>query len=65
MNPYLLMFPVALAASYAFMMPMGTPPNAMAIATGRVRISQMAKAGILLNVIAILLISSFVYLTMK
>jgi sodium-dependent dicarboxylate transporter 2/3/5 len=65
LHPYMLMFPVALAASYAFMMPMGTPPNAMAIATGRVRISQMTKAGIFLNIIAILLISTFVYLTMK
>jgi sodium-dependent dicarboxylate transporter 2/3/5 len=62
MHPYALMLPVTLAASYAYMMPMGTPPNAMAIATGRVRIGQMAKAGIILNVIAILLISTFIYL---
>lgn len=61
-HPYVLMFPVALAASYAFMMPMGTPPNALAIATGRVRIGQMVKAGVVLNIIAIALISTYITL---
>lgn len=56
-HPYTFMFPVALAASYAFMMPMGTPPNAMAVATGRVRIGQMVKAGVFLNIIAAVVIT--------
>lgn len=64
LHPYQLMFPVALAASYAYMMPMGTPPNAMAIATGRVRISQMAKAGLLLNLIAVALITAYTVLVL-
>ncbi|MEK6701038.1 MAG: SLC13 family permease [Planctomycetota bacterium] len=60
-HPYVLMFPVALACSYAYMMPMGTPPNAMAVATGRVRIRHMVKAGLVLNIIAILLVSTYCY----
>jgi sodium-dependent dicarboxylate transporter 2/3/5 len=60
MHPYYLMFPVTLSASYAFMMPMGTPPNAMAIATGRVRIGQMARPGFVLNLMAIALITVYV-----
>jgi solute carrier family 13 (sodium-dependent dicarboxylate transporter), member 2/3/5 len=59
-HPYYLMLPVALSASYAFMMPMGTPPNAMAIATGRVRIGQMARPGFVLNLTAIGLITVYV-----
>jgi sodium-dependent dicarboxylate transporter 2/3/5 len=58
-HPYVLMFPVALACSYAYMMPMGTPPNAMGIATGRVTIRHMVRAGLALNVIAIILISTY------
>lgn len=61
-HPFTFMFPVALAASYAFMMPMGTPPNAMAVATGRVRIGQMVRAGLLLNIIAALLITGIVWI---
>lgn len=64
LHPFQLMFPVALAASYAYMMPMGTPPNAMAIATGRVRISHMARAGFVLNVIAIALITLYTTLVL-
>ncbi len=60
-HPYVLMFPVALACSYAFMMPMGTPPNAMAVATGRINIRHMVRAGIVLNIIAILLVSTYCY----
>lgn len=55
-HPYTLMLPAALGASYAFMMPMGTPPNALVFATGRVSIRQMARAGILLNLAAIAVI---------
>lgn len=60
-HPFTFMFPVALAASYAFMMPMGTPPNAMAVATGRVRIGQMVRAGLLLNIVAAMLITGLVW----
>jgi len=61
-HPFTFMFPVALAASYAFMMPMGTPPNAMAVATGRVRIGHMVRAGVVLNILAAVLITGVVWL---
>lgn len=61
LHPYLLLFPTALSASYAFMMPMGTPPSALAFATGRVTIREMCRAGIILNVLGIVLISTLVY----
>lgn len=48
-NPLLLTVPVALAASAAFMMPVGTPPNAIVFGTGYVSMREMVKAGIWLN----------------
>lgn len=51
-----LCVPVALAASCAFMLPVGTPPNAIVFSSGEVKISQMARYGFVLNVIAIVLI---------
>lgn len=60
-HPYLLVFPAAMAASYAFMMPMGTPPNAIVFGPGYLRVSQMARAGFLLNIMAILLITAVGY----
>jgi len=55
-NPMYLTMPVTLAASYAFMMPISTPPNAIVFSSGMIRIKDMMRAGILLNVIAIVLL---------
>lgn len=60
-NPYLLIIPATIAASCAFMMPVGTPPNAIVFASGHVTMPQMARAGIWLNVIAIVLITVLAY----
>jgi sodium-dependent dicarboxylate transporter 2/3/5 len=57
-----LIVPAALAASCAFMLPVATPPNAIVFGTGRVTIPDMAKAGIWLNVIAVMMISMATYL---
>lgn len=60
-NPYLLGIPMALAASCASMMPMGTPPNAIIFSSGYVRLKDMVKAGFVMNIISILLILLFSY----
>jgi len=54
--PLELTITVALAASCAFMMPVATPPNAIIFASERLTVVQMAKAGFLLNLIAIAVI---------
>lgn len=54
-NPEALLFVTAFGASCAFMMPVGTPPNAIVFGTGRLKIGDMVKAGIWLNIIAIFL----------
>lgn len=60
-DPMLFALPVALAASCAFMMPVATPPNAIVYASGLIRVSQMARAGFLLNILCILAITGAVY----
>lgn len=51
LSPMMLVVPATIAASYAFMMPVGTPPNAIVYASGYVTLPQMAKAGLWLNVV--------------
>jgi sodium-dependent dicarboxylate transporter 2/3/5 len=51
-----LMLPATITASMSFMMPVGTPPNAIVFSTGRVRIIDMVKAGLVLNVIGLVLV---------
>ncbi|GAB6904322.1 Sodium-dependent dicarboxylate transporter SdcS [Desulfosarcina cetonica] len=60
-NPLLLMVPATLSASCAFMMPVATPPNAIVFGSGRIRIAEMAKVGIFINLIGVLIISLFFY----
>ncbi|MFF0991033.1 SLC13 family permease [Kocuria nitroreducens] len=57
LDPMLLAIPVALAATCAFMLPVATPPNAIAFGSGYVTIGQMIKGGVLLNIIGIVLIT--------
>ena len=52
-NPLLLSIPVAMAASCAFMMPISTPPNAIVFSSGKIKITNMIRAGFLLNLISI------------
>ncbi len=52
MPPERLVIPAAFAASWAFMMPVGTPPNAMAFASGQLPALTMARVGLLLNIAA-------------
>lgn len=48
-----VLIPVTMAASCAFMLPMATPPNAIVFASGYVKVNQMVRAGILLNILAV------------
>lgn len=57
-NPLLLMIPATLSASCAFMMPVATPPNAIVFGSGRVKIGEMVKAGLLINLIGIVVITA-------
>ncbi|QCU79318.1 DASS family sodium-coupled anion symporter [Citricoccus sp. SGAir0253] len=56
-DPLLLTIPVALAATCAFMLPVATPPNAIAFGSGYVTIGQMIKGGLYLNLAGIVLIT--------
>ncbi len=60
--PEPILVAATLAASCAFMLPVATPPNAVVFASGRVSVGQMAGAGLGLNLIAIVLITTLVYL---
>ncbi|MGA0853978.1 MAG: SLC13 family permease [Luteolibacter sp.] len=57
MNPQVLVVVCALSASSAYIMPVGTPPNAIVFSTGLIRMPQMIRAGILLNLAGIVLIT--------
>lgn len=48
-----VLIPVTMASSCAFMLPMATPPNAIVFASGYVKVSEMVRAGILLNIFAV------------
>jgi solute carrier family 13 (sodium-dependent dicarboxylate transporter), member 2/3/5 len=59
MNPLLLGIPMTLGASCASMLPMGTPPNAIVFASGHIRLKQMVKAGFVMNIVSVILITLF------
>jgi sodium-dependent dicarboxylate transporter 2/3/5 len=55
-NPILLALPVTLAASIGFMFPIATPPNAIVFSSGYIRMRDMVRAGLLLNIVSIIII---------
>jgi len=57
-DPLLLMVPATVSASCAFMLPVATPPNAIVFGTYRLRIADMARTGIVLNVIGIVVVTA-------
>lgn len=59
LSPLYLVVPAALAASFAFMMPVATPPNAIVFASGKLQIKDMVRAGLVLNLVGIVTISLF------
>ena len=52
MDPLLLVVPVTMASSCAFMLPMATPPNAIVFGSGQLSMSNMVRVGLVLNVVA-------------
>ena len=60
-DPLLLAIPAVLGASCAFMLPVATPPNAIVYGSGRVSVPQMARAGLVLNILFMMLITGFAY----
>ena len=61
-DPLTFAVPAALAASCGFMLPVGTPPNAIAFASGRVTIRQMVVAGVWVDVLMLVVINLLVFL---
>ncbi|MEZ0494297.1 DASS family sodium-coupled anion symporter [Kineococcus sp. TBRC 1896] len=60
-DPLLLLVPAAFAATCSFMLPVGTPPNAIVFGTGRVTMGQMVASGVWLNLLAVLVLTLAVY----
>lgn len=61
LNIILILLPIVLASSCAFMMPIATPPNAIVYSTGEISISFMVKIGVLMNLVAVLISSIWIY----
>lgn len=59
-HPFGLMVGATLAASCAFMLPVATPPNAVVFGAGYLRMNDMVKAGVWMNILSILLITAFI-----
>ncbi|MFI2741125.1 SLC13 family permease [Zhouia sp. PK063] len=61
LHPYFIMVSVTLAASCAFMLPVATPPNAIVFGSGHLKIADMIKSGIVMNIVSILIITMATY----
>ena len=58
----LFLLVATICASYAFMLPIATPPNAIAMSSGAIKIKEMAKIGFILNIAGILMISFIAFI---
>jgi len=63
-HPYFLLVSATLAASCAFMLPISTPPNAVVFGSGFLKIEDMFKKGVWMNLISIITITLVVYFTL-
>jgi len=61
MDPLLLMVPATLAASFGFMLPVGTPPNAIVFSSKRIKVFDMVKTGIIVDLLSIIVIALYMY----
>jgi solute carrier family 13 (sodium-dependent dicarboxylate transporter), member 2/3/5 len=60
-HPLLLMVPATLSASLAFMLPVATPPNAIVFGTGKITMAQMARTGLILNLIGAVVVTLIIH----
>ncbi len=60
-NPLLFMLPATISASMAFMLPVATPPNAIVFGSNKISVMQMAKTGIVLNILGVIVITLITY----
>uniref|UniRef100_A0A7M4EMP3 Solute carrier family 13 member 5 n=1 Tax=Crocodylus porosus TaxID=8502 RepID=A0A7M4EMP3_CROPO len=56
-NPLYIMIPGTLSASFAFMLPVATPPNAIVFSYGHLRVADMAKTGFIMNILGVLCVT--------
>jgi solute carrier family 13 (sodium-dependent dicarboxylate transporter), member 2/3/5 len=61
-DPLMLMIPVVFSASFAFMLPVATPPNTVVFASEQIKIRDMVKTGLWLNLSGIIIITIMIYL---
>jgi sodium-dependent dicarboxylate transporter 2/3/5 len=62
MDPRIIMVPAAISASFAFMLPVATGPNAIIFGSQRFRVSDMSREGIVLNFVGVVIVSTVCYL---
>ncbi len=65
LDPRMLFVPATLAASAGFMLPVGTPPNAIVFSTGRIPSGEMARRGLLLNLLGVPILTIGTYLLIR
>jgi len=64
-NPLLLMIPGTLSCSFAFMLPVATPPNAIVFGTDRIKVADMARIGLVFNLVGVIVITAALFLIGK
>jgi sodium-dependent dicarboxylate transporter 2/3/5 len=60
-DPRILMIPATISASFAFMLPVATPPNAIVFGSGKITVSEMVREGLMLNLIGVVVVSVYCY----
>jgi sodium-dependent dicarboxylate transporter 2/3/5 len=60
-EPAMLMIPTAISISFAFMLPIGTPPNAIVYSTGQVTVRDMVREGFIINLIGAIVVAVVCY----
>jgi sodium-dependent dicarboxylate transporter 2/3/5 len=62
LNPLILMMPAAISSAFAFLLPVGSASCAAVFASGHVSIARMVRAGLILNLVGVLVVTAYVYL---